>query len=261
MILRMGDRGPHVRDLQARLNEIGFGILVEDGILGPATASAVRLYQASVQLAVDGVAGPLTLGLLGTATSGPTARFPAIVRRCEALGHPMHTDGQVNLIGVRSANRQAGAFDDWIHLAWAEDGAFSLRRYAITTDPGVPWLEDGPDRGTAILAPGSWPVYKFDLHQGRVGYRTLCQRAGTVKVYRDATGDSTLDMDPKKITEGWYGINIHHAGEDSTLVGRWSAGCQVFRRKADWAEAMDICEARIPADGIFTYTLIEETST
>tara|TARA_Y100000310_G_scaffold316267_1_gene367756 strand:+ start:108 stop:629 length:522 start_codon:yes stop_codon:yes gene_type:complete len=171
----------------------------------------------------------------------------------------MHVDGQVNLIGVRSLSRQAGAFDDWMFLVWAEDGAWSLRRYAITTDPGIPWLEDGPERGTAILAPGSWPVYRFDLHQGRVGYRTLCQRAGTVQVYRDATGDSTLDMDPKKITEGWYGINIHHAGEDSTLVGRWSAGCQVFQRKADWSAAMDICEARIPENGIFTYTLIEET--
>ena len=89
-----------------------------------------------------------------------------------------------------------------------------------------------------------------------------------MSVVRDATGDSTLDMDPKTLTEGWYGINIHHSGGSSThpaaedkRVGLASAGCQVFRDKADWAEAMDICEARIPADGIFTYTLIEETST
>ena len=259
MILRMGDRGAKVQDLQRRLNELGFGPLVEDGILGPASASSVRLYQASVRLPVDGVAGPQTLGRLGAAASGPTARFPAIVRRCEALGHPIHVDGQVSLIGVRSLSRQAGAFDDWMFLVWAEDGAWSLRRYAITTDPGIPWLESSSARGTAILAPGSWPVYKFDLHQGRVGYRTLCQRAGTVQVYRDATGDSTLDMDPDSLDDGWFGINIHHAGEDSTLVGRWSAGCQVFKRKADWSAAMDICEARIPADGIFTYTLIEET--
>ena len=260
MIIRIGARGPGVRDLQKRLNAAGYGSLVADGIFGPATQAAVRLFQGVEKLDVDGVVGPRTLAALGKREAmgddKPSAKYPAVVLACERLGHPMHMDGQINLIGVRNSNREAGKFDDHIHLAWVEDGLWTHRTYPATTDPGIPWLEHGPTGGTAILCPGSWPVYKFDNHQGRVGYRTLCQRAGTVQCFRDGDGDAILDMDPDSITEGWYGINIHHAGEDSTIVGRWSAGCQVFSRKSDWAEAMDICEAS--GAELFTYTLITE---
>ena len=271
MIIRIGARGPGVRDLQKRLNAAGYGSLVADGIFGPATQAAVRLFQAAERLDVDGVVGPRTLAALGKREAmnqdKPSAKYPAVVLACERLGHSIHLDGQINLIGVRSSNREAGKFDDHIHLAWVEDGLWSHRTYPATTDPGIPWLEDGPDKGTAILCPGSWPVYKFDNHQGRVGYRTLCQRAGSVKVYRDKDGDAILDLNHDSIDEGWFGVNIHHSGGSGThpisdldaenkSVGRYSAGCQVFARKSDWAEAMDICEAS--GAEVFTYTLITE---
>ena len=262
MTLRLGAQGQAVRYLQQRLSAAGFGPLRDDGIMGPATVSSLRLFQGAARprLAVDGIAGPATMAALTRweveAAEKPSTRYPPIILACEKLGHPIHVDGQINIIGIRSSTREAGAFDDWMHLAWVDGGLWHIRRYPITTDPGLPWLAAGTERGTAILCPGSWPVYTFDLHQGRAGYRTLCQRAGTVQCFRDGDGDAILDMDPKKITEGWFGINIHHAGEDSSIVGRWSAGCQVFARKSDWAEAMDICEAS--GAEVFTYTLINE---
>jgi len=260
VIIRIGARGPGVRDLQRRLNAAGYGSLDTDGVFGNATLTAVRLFQAADGLVVDGVVGPNTIAALGAREalnqSKPSAKYPAVVVACERLGHPMHSDGQINLIGVRSANRKAGKFDDYIHLAWVTDGLWNHRTYPATTDPGIPWLEDGPDKGTAIMCPGSWPVYRFDNHQGRVGYRTLCQRAGVIRCYRDDDGDAILDLNHDSIEEGWFGLNIHHAGEDSTIVGRWSAGCQVFSRKSDWADAMDICEAS--GAELFTYTLITE---
>ena len=74
-------------------------------------------------------------------------------------------------------------------------------------------------------------------------------------MWRDSNKDDVLDHDGAP-SEGWFGINIHHAGADSTNVEKWSAGCQVFKRLADWEEAMGIWKAT-GADS-FTYTLIDD---
>lgn len=60
-LLQRGDRGDDVRALQRELNALGADPPVDvDGIFGPGTEQAVRLFQASVGLAVDGLVGPRT---------------------------------------------------------------------------------------------------------------------------------------------------------------------------------------------------------
>jgi len=66
VVLSLGDRGPEVRRLQARLNRLG-AELVEDGEFGRATCAAVMAFQAAEGLAVDGVVGLQTLATLGLA--------------------------------------------------------------------------------------------------------------------------------------------------------------------------------------------------
>ena len=58
-----GDRGQDVRDLQTMLNQIGYNLAV-DGIFGVATDEAVRQFQISVGIAVDGQAGKNTIAKL-----------------------------------------------------------------------------------------------------------------------------------------------------------------------------------------------------
>jgi V8-like Glu-specific endopeptidase len=72
-ILRFGSRGPVVQELQARLNlwmartpGTGMAPLAMDGIFGAKTLAAVRAFQRSRGLTVDGVVGPLTWGALFT---------------------------------------------------------------------------------------------------------------------------------------------------------------------------------------------------
>lgn len=60
-VLQEGEDGQVVSDLQRLLN------IKVDGKYGPATAAAVRAYQAKHGLMVDGKAGPQTLGKLGIA--------------------------------------------------------------------------------------------------------------------------------------------------------------------------------------------------
>ncbi len=186
----------------------------------------------------------------------PTSdNLPEMIQVIEGMGYEVFTDGQINIIGVRSNNPVANKFDDEIHLIWVEDGEWQQFSGPATTDPGTYYLEN-PMRieGTAILAPGQYRVYKWDLHRGK--YKALCQRAGNVKVYRDNNRDRILDWGNGDGIEGSYGINIHHAGTNSTQVDKWSAGCQVFARLSDWNEAVAIWE-RSNAD-LFTYTLITE---
>lgn len=71
---RLGDRmlyasrdmlaGDDVRDLQRRLNRLGFECGHDDGLYGELTAEAVREFQLNAGLTVDGIAGPETVGVL-----------------------------------------------------------------------------------------------------------------------------------------------------------------------------------------------------
>ena len=154
MILRVGSRGASVLELQRRLNALGLGPLDEDARFGPATRSSLRVFQELHNLSVDGICGPQTWGAIRTPP--PASQYPAVILACERLGHSIHLDGQVNIIGVRSKARVADAFDDEMHLAWVEDGLWHHRQYPCTTDPGLEYLEGANDRGTAILVPGQY---------------------------------------------------------------------------------------------------------
>lgn len=52
-----GAEGPDIPYLQERLNHAGFGPLAADGIYGPITGQAVRSFQVSQGLTVDGIVG------------------------------------------------------------------------------------------------------------------------------------------------------------------------------------------------------------
>lgn len=57
-------RGDDVRELQRRLNELGFESGKEDGIFGRRTDAAVRSFQTNVAVMADGIAGLSTVQML-----------------------------------------------------------------------------------------------------------------------------------------------------------------------------------------------------
>jgi len=67
--LRPGDEGERVRQLQEELVALGYSTGGVDGKFGPATEQAVRDFQTSSGLVVDGVAGVATLAALSSATT------------------------------------------------------------------------------------------------------------------------------------------------------------------------------------------------
>ncbi len=173
-------------------------------------------------------------------------------------GHRSHN---VNIIGIRNVDGRVNKFDDTLlacyrdtHKRWLVDS------YQITTDPGLYWLKKPMNvSGTAILCPGQYRgAYRIDKHRGK--YDALCQRGAPVSVWRDGDRNSHHDMDDDTIATGYFGINIHKAGRNSTQVDKWSAGCQVFKNDGDYKEFMLTARAAEKQFGnSFTYTLLEST--
>ncbi|MBW3618690.1 MAG: N-acetylmuramoyl-L-alanine amidase [Actinobacteria bacterium] len=57
-------RGDDVRDLQRRLNRLGFDTGHADGVFGTSTFEALREFQLNMGIQVDGIAGPSTIDAL-----------------------------------------------------------------------------------------------------------------------------------------------------------------------------------------------------
>jgi N-acetylmuramoyl-L-alanine amidase len=105
---RLGDRmlyvtrpeihGDDVRDLQRRLNRLGFDAGYDDGIYGPQTFDAVREFQLNVGLEVDGITGPSTLDVLRRLHRGHQEAPVYAVREREQLRRPVR---RASLAGAR----------------------------------------------------------------------------------------------------------------------------------------------------------------
>lgn len=166
----------------------------------------------------------------------------------------------LNVIGLRKAvpsNVEVNLFNDRICAMFELDGIWQLRCWSATTDPGKYWLENPMNvQGTAILAPGQYKdSHKLGLHKGE---SPALVQVGRLTVFRDANKDAKLDFESPTTGSG-MGINIHRAGSNSSLVDKWSAGCQVFKRSSELDELLDLVRRQSAAgygDGI-SYTLLD----
>lgn len=68
--LRYGDSGEDVLAMQKRLKQWGYYTGAADGVFGPKTLTAVKLFQRKNGLAADGIVGPKTLAALGMTLKG-----------------------------------------------------------------------------------------------------------------------------------------------------------------------------------------------
>ncbi len=193
--------------------------------------------------------------------------LPQIQAVFKAKGYTIYTKPfDLNIFGIRSENSQSDKFDDVLGF-WCVDGKGKtiFYQFPATTDPGKNWLlTPMRSEGTAILVPGQYKgMFKKGFHKS---YPALEQKV-VAKYVRDNNKDTILDFslyrDPIKakdnITVDLIKSNIHKAGAFSTLVGLWSAACQVLQKSADFDTLMTYVQAQIDAGlgNSFTYTLLE----
>ena len=163
----------------------------------------------------------------------------------------------LNIVGVRSKNPTTNLFNDYIATFWKYEGRWNYLEFQATTLPGLKYLETPLNpKGCAILVPNQYRgVWKLGTHRT---YTALTQRGGEVAVYRDENEDKEYDMISDSIISGYFGINIHKAGKNSVIVGKWSAGCTVIQHQDDFDEFIKLCKMQVKHNNFdtFTYTLI-----
>ncbi len=125
-ILWQGARGPAVRELQARLQELSFDPGAVDGIFGPATSAAVMAFQKSRNLVADGVVGPQTV---------------------QALKLPTRVEGAVRSPRTHVFVSYSHADEKWlqmlqVHLAPLERTGVVTRWDDTKIAPGKKWREE-----------------------------------------------------------------------------------------------------------------------
>ena len=115
--LKLGSRGSDVRTLQRYLN------LAVDGIFGPITEETVKLYQKSKGLIPDGVVGPKTWAALGVATT-MKRMITEIIIHCTAT--PEGTDFTV--AQIKRCHLDRGFNDIGYHYVIYRDGTIHKGR-------------------------------------------------------------------------------------------------------------------------------------
>ena len=186
--------------------------------------------------------------------------IPAILKQVASAGHAVFTRGlfNLNIVGIRTPDDSANTFNDGLVVAYKDEHGWITRGpWKWTTDPGTYYrLRPMNVEGTAIMCPGQYRgAYQIGLHRGRPALRQV----GPVRIWRDNNRDAILDMDPATVDTGRYAMNIHRSSStESTVVDRWSAGCQVAARSTDMDCLLSLCRKSAELYGPrFTYTLIE----
>ncbi len=131
----IGSRGQEVRQIQKKLQSLGFYSGSVDGVYGTATQRAVRNFQKSCGIAADGIAGPKTLLYLGlgSGTSSSANGYSSndiylLARIIAAEARGESYTGQV-AVGAVVLNRvQHSSFPDTISGVVYQPGAFSAVR-------------------------------------------------------------------------------------------------------------------------------------
>jgi hypothetical protein len=191
--------------------------------------------------------------------------LPPVLAHMSSLGHKVFDnpkyDYDLNIFSIRAKpeNSQPNRFDDMTGCAYLWDGEWRVHYWPSTVDPGYfHLLRPSNLKGTAVLCPAQYRgAYEIGKHRGQ--YEALCQ-VGPVKVWRDPNRDKNIDM-WGEVDEGYFGINIHRASKgESEFVEKWSAGCTVLKRGADFDSLMDLCRKQIALTGFksFTYTLMTQ---
>ena len=116
MILKLGSRGNEVKVLQEKLN------LKADGIFGPLTEEAIKDFQRSNSLEVDGIAGADTLSKLNLSVNKRTIK--ELIVHCSAT--PEGKDYSVDTI--RQWHLQRGFSDIGYHYVIYRDGSIHTGR-------------------------------------------------------------------------------------------------------------------------------------
>lgn len=183
------------------------------------------LFNKGYIIDVDGIVGPKTIGILQS----------YIKDRLMDVDYVIPTKG---FVWLRTDTILTDTYDDFV--VRMQNGVIDKISPATTT-PGNFWIKNFTNKdGVAVAKPqqilGS---HKFVTAKSWTNLwlkAPYFQQVKPIEIYRD--NDKDLNINTTKVYKGLFGINFHRGGL-GTLIGRWSAGCQVVPDK-EWYSMIDI---------------------
>jgi len=154
-MLMQGSAGRFVFALQEMLNDAGSGeALGVDGVFGPLTGGAVRVFQTGNSLDVDGIVGPMTWGALeqrsGKKTSEVAKKYPGgSGSGSGGSGGAGGGGGSIEPDKIPPDQTHVVAFSDGSSITWGTDGSVTIRG-----KPGTNAFKYLEQKGGTIIAPG-----------------------------------------------------------------------------------------------------------
>ena len=145
MIIKFGDMGTAVQEMQAKFNAIGYPCGNTDGIFGEKTLKAVVDFQTQKQLLVDGEAGPETLGKLYECYKSLTGLDEAFYAQWDSAGVVAPT---------ATPKESIGGFYLGETVEFVGGGAYLLPNGAVNKT-----YESGTAKITSIKAKAKHPVH------------------------------------------------------------------------------------------------------
>jgi hypothetical protein len=181
-----------------------------------------------------------------------------IERAIKAKNYKWFSNGELNVVGIRTNDTTTNTYNDFITISYLDiiTNKWNFIGFEATTDPGLFWLENPSNvKGTAILVPNQYiDCWQIGQHSG---YEAFVQ-CRPVSVYRYINKDNYLDVNIDTIDTGYFGINIHrsHLTVMQWVIGKYSAGCQVFRNNTALQTLLKLFKASNRK--YLTYTLLLE---
>jgi len=175
-LYRQNSSGPVVQEIQLGLRAVGYK-LSGTSFFGPATNTAVRSFQRSAGLTVDGVVGGVTARAIDVAVATPNATgaviniSSSIVLPAAQIQRALWFEAGMNLLGVKEF---AGSRDNPIIIDWAKDEGGDVAK--VYTHDSIAWcalfanhtLTKVGLEGTETLwaldfaNPKKWPCLRLD---------------------------------------------------------------------------------------------------
>jgi hypothetical protein len=185
--------------------------------------------------------------------------FETIKKSVIAKKYTWFTDKPM-IVGIRTTTSLPDVFNDYIVLCQESKDKY-FKGWMATTEPGVYWLNKPMNvKGTGILVPNQYyNCWGFGKHGSGLNNHKALVQIRPITLYRDSNKDSKVDLDPKKLDTGLFGVNIHSTGKSNWIaprIDKWSAGCQVFPNYDGFKEFISQLEKSNQTS--FTYTLLEE---
>uniref|UniRef100_A0A6M3KRQ7 Putative peptidoglycan binding protein n=1 Tax=viral metagenome TaxID=1070528 RepID=A0A6M3KRQ7_9ZZZZ len=213
-MIRRGDTGDEVRELQAALVDAGYGLVV-DGVFGAHTERVLIGWQQRHALAPDGIAGPVTLSALTSTWSAPITSVGAWCGR-SSLASP-ERDVAFAVERLRLTDLHVMVNDHSRRRAYAPFGL------SVCASQIKALARRATDAGLRVHLT-SW-IMPFEAYiHGAVEVAMLARDVGAASVQWDAE-------------EPWmHGGDLTH-GAAAKLIRRLMPGCTMGVTGIGWASA------------------------